>query len=133
MTFQEQLLRWYHEHERILPWREDTNPYRIWLSEIMLQQTQVATVIGYFNRFVAKYPTVQSLAEAEEESVLKLWEGLGYYSRAKRLIPCARMVVDTYGGDFPKNYEDMIKLPGVGSYTAGAVLSIAYNLKYPAV
>lgn len=130
---QEELLQWYAEHHRILPWRENHDAYRIWLSEIMLQQTQVATVIDYFNRFVDAYPTVFDLAEADENDVLKLWEGLGYYSRAKRLIPCARLVVQTYDGQFPQTHEEIIKLPGIGSYTAGAVLSIAYNKKVPAV
>lgn len=127
------LLDWYKINQRILPWRESHNPYRIWLSEVMLQQTQVSTVIPYFNRFVSKYPTVQALAEAEEDDVLKLWEGLGYYSRARRLIPCAKMVVEVFDGVFPEDYHSIIKLPGIGSYTAGAILSIAYNLKYPAV
>lgn len=127
------LLDWYKINQRILPWRESHNPYRIWLSEVMLQQTQVSTVIPYFNRFVSRYPTVQELAEAEEDDVLKLWEGLGYYSRARRLIPCAKMVVEMFDGVFPEDYNSMIKLPGIGSYTAGAILSIAYNLKYPAV
>lgn len=130
---QEKLLKWYFEVYRKLPWRDQDDPYKIWLSEIMLQQTQVATVIDYFNRFIAKYPTVEELANAEEDDVLKLWEGLGYYSRARRLIPCAKMVCDVYDGLFPDTFEEIIKLPGVGSYTAGAILSIAYNKKVPAV
>jgi len=130
---QTKLLDWYHVNHRKLPWRDQSDPYKIWLSEIMLQQTQVTTVIDYFNRFISKYPTVQDLAVADEDSVLKLWEGLGYYSRARRLIPCAKMVTELYDGQFPKDYKKIIKLPGVGSYTAGAVLSIAYNIKLPAV
>ena len=130
---QTKLLDWYHINHRKLPWRDQFDPYKIWLSEIMLQQTQVTTVIDYFNRFVKTYPTVQDLALADEDSVLKLWEGLGYYSRARRLIPCAKMVVELFDGEFPKDYKKIIKLPGVGSYTAGAVLSIAYNIKLPAV
>lgn len=133
MSFQNKLLAWYQVNARVLPWREDSNPYKIWLSEVMLQQTQVITVIDYFNRFIKRYPTVEALASAEEEKVLKLWEGLGYYSRARRLIPCAQMVVERFDGQFPKDYSDMIKLPGVGSYTAGAILSIAYNKKVAAV
>lgn len=133
MSFQKKILAWYEVNARVLPWRKDSNPYRIWLSEIMLQQTQVITVIDYFNKFIKRYPTVEALASAEEETVLKLWEGLGYYSRARRLIPCAQMVLDSFDGQFPEHYSDMIKLPGVGSYTAGAVLSIAYNKKVPAV
>lgn len=130
---QDKLLKWYDKNHRQLPWRENRDPYRIWLSEIMLQQTQVATVINYFNRFIKAYPTVEDLATAIEDDVLKLWEGLGYYSRARRLIPCARMVVEKYDGKFPQTYDEIIKLPGIGSYTAGAVLSIAYNKKVPAV
>jgi len=127
------LLEWYFLNARDLPWRESHDPYRIWLSEIMLQQTQVVTVIGYFLRFVERFPTVQSLAQAEEDEVFKLWEGLGYYSRARRLIPCARAVVAQHGGVFPASLEEMLKLPGVGPYTAGAVLSIAYNQRISAV
>ncbi|MBN2796299.1 MAG: A/G-specific adenine glycosylase [Clostridia bacterium] len=131
--FQQDLLNWYFNHQRKLPWRENHDPYRIWLSEIMLQQTQVKTVIEYFNRFIEKYPTVQDMASAVEHDVLKLWEGLGYYSRARRLIPCAQMVVNTFEGEFPRDLKSMLKLPGVGHYTAGAILSIAYNEKIPAV
>jgi len=130
---QEKLLKWYFEVYRKLPWRDQEDPYKIWLSEIMLQQTQVATVIDYFNRFIDKYPRIEDLAQADEDDVLKLWEGLGYYSRARRLIPCAIMVCEVYDGKFPDTYEEIIKLPGVGSYTAGAILSIAYNKKVPAV
>ncbi|MZQ98418.1 MAG: A/G-specific adenine glycosylase [Acidaminobacter sp.] len=129
----QRLLEWYFLNARDLPWRESHDPYRIWLSEVMLQQTQVVTVIGYFLRFVERFPTVQSLASAEEDEVFKLWEGLGYYSRARRLIPCARAVVAQHGGVFPGSLEEMLKLPGVGPYTAGAVLSIAYNQRVPAV
>jgi A/G-specific adenine glycosylase len=129
----DRLLEWYFLNARDLPWRESHDPYRIWLSEVMLQQTQVVTVIGYFLRFVERFPTVQSLASAEEDEVFKLWEGLGYYSRARRLIPCARAVVAQHGGVFPDTLEEMLKLPGVGPYTAGAVLSIAYNQRVTAV
>lgn len=129
----QRLLDWYFLNARDLPWRESHDPYRIWLSEVMLQQTQVVTVIGYFLRFVERFPTVQALAQAEEDEVFKLWEGLGYYSRARRLIPCARVVVAQYDGVFPASLEEMLKLPGVGPYTAGAVLSIAYNQRVPAV
>lgn len=131
--FQEQLLQWYHDNKRDLPWRLTSDPYQIWLSEIMLQQTQVKTVINYFKRFIKKYPNVYALANAKEEEVLKLWEGLGYYSRARRLIPCARLVVDNFKGTFPKDYKLLLSLPGIGSYTAGAIASIAYNIKVPAV
>jgi len=133
VNMQEKLLQWYHTDHRKLPWRESSDPYKIWLSEVMLQQTQVATVIEYFNRFISIFPTVHDLANANEDQVLKMWEGLGYYSRARRLIPCARMVVENYDGKFPQTYSEIIKLPGVGSYTAGAILSIAYNEKVAAV
>ncbi|SCZ76429.1 A/G-specific adenine glycosylase [Acidaminobacter hydrogenoformans] len=129
----QRLLNWYFANARDLPWRESHDPYRIWLSEVMLQQTQVVTVIAYFLRFVARFPTVQALAAADEEEVLKLWEGLGYYSRARRLIPCARAVVERHGGIFPESLDALLKLPGVGPYTAGAVLSIAYNQRVPAI
>ena len=133
MTFQEKLLHWYDENKRILPWRETSDPYHIWLSEIMLQQTQVTTVIDYYLEFISKYNTFKQLAKADEEDILKLWEGLGYYSRARRLIPCAKKVVETFGGVFPKTYKEALTLPGVGPYTAGAILSIAYNKEVAAV
>ncbi len=131
--FQNELLNWFEESQRVMPWRETYNPYHIWLSEIMLQQTQVATVIPYFERYIERYPTIEELSEADETEVLKLWEGLGYYSRARRLIPCAKEVVDSYGGKLPQDYKALVALPGIGPYTAGAILSIAYNLPYPAV
>jgi A/G-specific adenine glycosylase len=131
--FQEQLLQWYHDNKRVLPWRLTSDPYQIWLSEIMLQQTQVKTVIDYFNRFIMKYPDVLALSKGHEEDVLKLWEGLGYYSRARRLIPCARIVVEKFEGEFPEDYSLLLTLPGIGTYTAGAIASIAYNKKVPAV
>ncbi|MCK8061227.1 MULTISPECIES: A/G-specific adenine glycosylase [unclassified Fusibacter] len=127
------LVDWYHKHHRILPWRETDDPYAIWLSEVMLQQTKVDTVIPYYTRFLKAYPTVRDLADADLDDVLKLWEGLGYYSRAKRLIPCARMVVSEYGSKFPDSKNELLKLPGIGSYTAGAILGIAFNIKEPAV
>lgn len=131
--FQQQLLDWYFIRQRSLPWREDHNPYRIWLSEVMLQQTQVATVIDYYKRFLAAYPTVHDLAAADEDSIFKLWEGLGYYSRARNLMKCAKIVVSEHNGIFPNDLKQMLKLPGIGPYTAGAILSIAYNAAVPAV
>lgn len=128
-----ELLKWYDLNKRDLPWRMTKDPYKIWLSEIMLQQTQVATVIDYFNRFIEAFPTVEALALATEEHVFKLWEGLGYYSRAKNLIRCANKVVADYHGKFPENIEDLIKLPGIGPYTAGAIASIAFDKPEPAV
>lgn len=133
MTKQEALLDWYDKYHRKLPWRETSEGYAIWLSEIMCQQTQVVTVIDYYNRFLETYPTIFQLAEAREDDVYKLWEGLGYYSRARRLMECAREVVKLYKGVFPKTYGEMIKLPGIGPYTAGALLSIIYNIKEPAI
>lgn len=132
-TMQEALLKWYIVEQRRLPWRETKDPYLIWLSEIMCQQTQVATVISYYNRFVERYPTVYDLAVAKEDDVYKLWEGLGYYSRAARLMLCAKVIVEQYDGQFPKSYKEMIRLPGIGPYTAGAILSIAFNIKEPAI
>lgn len=133
MNISESLLEWYYVNHRKLPWRETSDPYAIWLSEVMLQQTQVDTVIGYYNRFLTQLPTVNDLAEATEEQVYKLWEGLGYYSRAKNLMRCARIIKERYNGIFPRDYKTLIGLPGIGPYTVGAVLSIAYNLAYPAV
>ncbi len=127
------LLVWYQENKREMPWRETHDPYCIWLSEIMLQQTQVVTVIDYYNRFIKRFNDIRSLAEAEEQEVLKYWEGLGYYSRARNLHKCARMIVEHYEGIFPRDYKQLLKLPGVGPYTAGAIMSIAYNEKVPAV
>lgn len=133
MTFQQLLLDWYIANHRKLPWRETSDPYFIWISEVMLQQTQVDTVINYYNRFILAFPNVYTLAKAHEDQVLKLWEGLGYYSRAKKIMACAKVLVEKYEGQFPQSYDEMLKLPGIGPYTAGAVLSIAFNLPVPAV
>lgn len=124
---------WFLENQRILPWRTDRTPYRVWLSEIMLQQTQVATVIDYYNRFIAKFPTVEDLAKAPEDNVLALWSGLGYYSRARNLHRCAQIVATKYQGQFPNNHQELQKLPGIGSYTAGAILAFAFNQPSPVV
>lgn len=131
--FQTLLLAWYDENKRDLPWRKTEDPYHIWVSEVMLQQTQVDTVIPYFERFIERFPTVESLAEADEEEVLKMWEGLGYYSRARNLQTAVREVKETYGGIVPDNEEEISALKGVGPYTAGAILSIAYGKPVPAV
>lgn len=128
-----ELLQWYDQIKRDLPWRTDQNPYKIWLSEIMLQQTQVATVINYYTRFIQIYPTVFHLAAASEDDVFKLWEGLGYYSRARNLLKCAKEVVAKYKGIFPKDRDTLQTLPGIGPYTAGAISSIAFNQKVPAI
>lgn len=131
--FQQDLIRWFEAEQRDLPWRKDSDPYKVWVSEIMLQQTRVDTVIPYYNRFLEKFPTIESFAEADEESVLKIWEGLGYYSRARNLHSAIKEVVAAYGGKVPDQKEEILKLKGVGPYTAGAVLSIAYGKPEPAV
>ncbi len=127
------LLEWYDENRRILPWREEPTPYRVWVSEIMLQQTRVEAVKPYFERFMAALPDIRALAEAGEEQLLKLWEGLGYYNRVRNLQKAAIQIAEKYGGVMPSEYEELKKLPGIGSYTAGAVSSIAYGRKRPAV
>ncbi len=127
------LLHWYERNARILRWREEPKPYYIWVSEIMLQQTRVEAVKGYFDRFLAELPDIRALAEAEEEKLLKLWEGLGYYNRVRNMQKAARIVMEDYGGELPADYEALKKLPGIGSYTAGAVASIAFGLPEPSV
>ncbi|WP_449290049.1 A/G-specific adenine glycosylase [Paenibacillus septentrionalis] len=129
----EDLLEWYFHIQRNLPWRENHDPYRIWVSEIMLQQTRVDTVIPYFLSFIEKFPTIQHLAEAPEEEVLKSWEGLGYYSRARNLQAGAKMVMEQHQGQVPTTKEEVAALKGVGPYTCGAIMSIAYNEPVPAV
>lgn len=126
--FQADLLAWYHAHHREMPWRQTRDPYAIWISEAMLQQTQVATVIPYYHRFLARFPTVESLAEAPMDDVLKLWEGLGYYSRARNLQRAAQLIVAEHGGQPPADYDALLSLPGFGPYTAAAVGSIAFGL-----
>ncbi len=125
------LLPWYYENRRDLPWRQDKEPYHIWLSEIMLQQTRVEAVKGYYQRFLAALPTVEDLAKCDDDALHKLWEGLGYYSRVRNLKKAAKVIVDA--GEFPREYADVLKLPGVGEYTAGAICSIAYDHPTPAV
>ena len=127
------LLAWFYENKRSMPWRQDKDPYHIWLSEVMLQQTRVEAVKGYYVRFLEKYPTIEALAQAEDEPLAKLWEGLGYYSRMRNLKKAARVICREFGGQFPQSYEDVRKLPGVGDYTAGAICSIAFDQKTPAV
>lgn len=136
-TFQRRLLSWYQAHRRDLPWRpprgsaQRTDPYHVLVSETMLQQTQVATVVPYFRRFLERFPTVQDLAAADEQDVLRMWQGLGYYSRARNLQGAARMIVERFGGQVPATVDDLLKLPGVGRYTAGAVASIAHEVRAP--
>jgi A/G-specific adenine glycosylase len=127
------LLNWFDYNARILAWRENPTPYYVWVSEIMLQQTRVEAVKGYFDRFTKALPDIKSLAEAEEEKLLKLWEGLGYYNRVRNLQKAAQQIMSEYGGNLPADYEKLLKLPGIGSYTAGAVASIAFKLPVPAV
>ncbi|MFW5868776.1 MAG: A/G-specific adenine glycosylase, partial [Armatimonadota bacterium] len=127
------LLAWFDAHRRDLPWRRTSDPYRIWVSEIMLQQTQVDRVIDYYERFLVAFPTVEALAEAPIDDVLRLWEGLGYYSRARNLHAAARVIVQEHGGEFPRSPEAIRALPGIGEYTAGAVQSIAFGVPVPAV
>ncbi|HJD24675.1 MAG TPA: A/G-specific adenine glycosylase [Firmicutes bacterium] len=127
------LLEWYSRHRRAFPWREEPTPYRIWVSEIMLQQTRIEAALPYFDRFMQALPTVSALAQAEEGRLMKLWEGLGYYSRARNLQRAAKIVVADYGGQLPASYEELLSLPGIGEYTAGAIASMAYGLPVPAV
>ena len=127
------LLAWYEEHARILPWRENPEGYRVWISEIMLQQTRVEAVKPYFERFLEALPDVASLASVEDDRLMKLWEGLGYYNRARNLKKAAGVIMEEYGGKMPEQYEELLKLPGIGSYTAGAVSSIAFGHPVPAV
>ncbi len=127
------LLPWYHAGHRMLPWRQDKDPYHIWLSEIMLQQTRVEAVKGYYARFLEACPTIEALANCEDDRLHKLWEGLGYYSRVRNLKKAAQAVMEQHGGVFPRKYEEVLALPGIGEYTAGAICSIAFGQPTPAV
>lgn len=132
--FQEGFLSWFETNGRKhLPWRNQRTPYGTWISEIMLQQTRVETVIGYFNRFMTRFPTIEDLARAPEEAVLKSWEGLGYYSRARNLKAAAETIVSDYHGEMPQQYSELIKLKGIGPYTAGAIASMAFGERVPAI
>jgi A/G-specific adenine glycosylase len=121
------LISWYNEYKRELPWRRNPKPYNVWLSEIILQQTRVNQGLPYYERFIAAFPTVRDLAAASEQEVLRLWQGLGYYSRARNLHKCAKQVCEIHGGVFPENFESLKKLPGIGDYTAAAIASICYK------
>jgi A/G-specific adenine glycosylase len=127
-ALQRNLLNWFRSHRRDLPWRRSRDPYRIWVAEVMLQQTRIAAVVPYYDRFLHRFPSVESLARAHQESVLKLWSGLGYYSRARNLRRAAQEIVAQHKGKFPRELDDALKLPGIGRYTAAAVLSIAYDV-----
>lgn len=125
------LIDWFGDHARDLPWRRTPTPYRVWVSEIMLQQTQVATVIDYYRRFLQRFPNVESLAQADPQELLSLWEGLGYYRRARSMHAAARQIVAAHGGEFPASFDEVVALPGVGRYTAGAILSISRDVRLP--
>jgi len=127
------LLQWYRENARVLPWRSHPTPYRIWISEIMLQQTRVSAVLDYYRRFLETAPTVAHLAQLPEDQLMKLWQGLGYYSRARNLQKAAQQIMEEHGGIFPSDYDSIRALPGIGDYTAGAISSIAFGLPVPAV
>lgn len=136
MTFSEftlDLLAWYAQHARVLPWRGNCNPYAIWVSEVMLQQTRVETVIPYFERWMRRFPTLAALAQASQQEVLAAWEGLGYYSRARNLHRAAQIVVQQLGGELPRDLQALSRLPGVGRYTAGAIASLAFGVDAPAL
>ena len=133
LSFRQKLLTWYDANKRDLPWRRSKNPYHIWVSEIMLQQTRVDTVIPYYERFLDWFPTVETLANAAEERLLKAWEGLGYYSRVRNMQTAAQQIMSEFEGKFPSTYEGISSLKGIGPYTAGAISSIAFNLPQPAV
>ncbi|PIU40058.1 MAG: A/G-specific adenine glycosylase [Candidatus Omnitrophica bacterium CG07_land_8_20_14_0_80_50_8] len=133
MTLQTKLLRWFHKNARPLPWRKRYRPYEVWVSEIMLQQTQVETALPYYKRWMKALPTIRSLAQSDEKKVLKLWEGLGYYSRARNIHESAKLIMKKYHGIFPKTYETILSLKGIGRYSAGAIASIAFNQERPIV
>lgn len=129
--FNKKLLRWYSAHHRELPWRKSRDPYKIWVSEVMLQQTTVKTVLPYYRKWIKLFPDVVSLSRAQPQKVLKAWQGLGYYQRAKNLLRASRIIADKHQGQIPENYQDLRKLPGLGPYTAAAVLSLAFGQPYP--
>lgn len=131
--FSPKLLGWYHKNARVLPWRNNPNPYHVWLSEIMLQQTRVVAVLDYYRRFLEELPTIEQLASCPEEKLLKLWQGLGYYNRARNLQKAAIQIMEEHQGVFPTQYPDILNLSGVGEYTAGAIASSVYGLPHPAV
>jgi A/G-specific adenine glycosylase len=127
------VLAWYRQNGRSLPWRGEADPYRVWISEVMLQQTQVDTVIPYYTRWIQRFPDLASLAAGQEQDVLRVWEGLGYYSRARNILRCARVLTKDFAGELPRDVESLKALPGIGAYIAGAVASIAFGIKAPAL
>ena len=133
LSWESRLLEWFDTHQRWMPWRDLNTPYATWVSEMMLQQTQVVTVIPYFERFMKTFPTVYELAVADEQHVLKMWEGLGYYSRARHLHKAAKIVVSDYAGIIPDDYDSLLTLPGIGPYCAAAIASISFGVAIPVV
>lgn len=133
MNFSQSLIKWYHHNKRQLPWRETNDPYKIWLSEVIFQQTRIEQGLEYYLKFIERFPTVQHLANASEDEVLKLWQGLGYYSRARNLHAAAKTIIKKFDGRFPDNYSHILSLKGIGPYTAAAIASIAFNLPHPVV
>jgi len=133
MGFSEEIIDWYHQNKRDLPWRKTTDPYQIWMSEIILQQTRVDQGLNYFNKFIENYPTIELFASASEKEILNHWQGLGYYSRARNMHFTAKFIVNEYNGVFPAEYKDVLNLKGVGEYTAAAITSFAYELSYPVI
>ena len=133
MTIEKSLLKWYNFNKRDLPWRKNTDAYRIWVSEIILQQTKISNGKKYFINFIDKFPTINHLAEATEEQVLKKWEGLGYYNRAINLHKTSKTIVKNFNGNFPDSYDELIKLNGIGDYTASAIASICFNKYNPVI
>jgi A/G-specific adenine glycosylase len=133
MDFKNIIIEWYRQNRRELPWRETSNPYYIWVSEVILQQTRVAQGVGYYERFISTFPSVYDLAEANIDQVLKVWQGLGYYTRARNLHNAAKFIVNQYNGEIPSNYESLIKIKGIGSYSAGAIASFAFKQSVPAI
>jgi A/G-specific adenine glycosylase len=130
---QRNLLDWFQDNARELPWRQTYSPYHVWISEIMLQQTQMDRVVVYFNRWVSRLPDIKSISRVNEDEVLKLWEGLGYYSRVRNILKTAKLLIEDHKGMLPANHKELLKLPGIGPYTAGAIMSIAFNREYPLV
>ncbi len=133
MNLSETLIKWYSKNKRDLPWRKEVSPYQIWLSEIILQQTRVTQGLDYYRKFISRFPSIYDLAEASLDEVMKLWQGLGYYSRARNLHYTAKVIVENFGGNFPKSYNEILKLKGIGSYTAAAIASIVFNEPVPVV
>ena len=127
------ILKWFQENARDLPWRRTYDPYHVWISEIMLQQTQMERAVKYFSRWISRFPDIVSITKADEEEVLKLWEGLGYYTRARNIIRSAQILLAEYNGKLPEDHDLLLTLPGIGKYTAGAIMSIAFNKEYPLV